>query len=99
MPKRPAEKEIGEDKSAETEPKHIILELKKLDVLDKVAYNLEEYLVNELLADKEHLDEADGFRSKIKDIIEQIFEELKESLGSNKRDSLSRHSLKYSTFF
>ena len=62
MPKRPAEKEIGEDKRAETEPKHIILELKKLDVLDKVAYNLEEYLVNELLADKEHLDEADGFR-------------------------------------
>ena len=37
MPKRPMEKETTEDKNVETELKYIILEPKKLKVIDKFA--------------------------------------------------------------
>ena len=53
-------------------------------MLDKVAFNRKEYVVNNILEDEENLDEADGFRTKIKEIIDQIIEEFKKSLELDK---------------
>ena len=53
-------------------------------MLDKVAFDRKEYVVNNILEDEENLDEADGFRTKIKEIIDQIIEEFKKSLELDK---------------
>ena len=55
-------------------------------MLDKVVFSLEDYIINDLLDDEENLDEADSFRTKIKEIIEQIFEEFKESLKHDQKN-------------
>ena len=86
MPKGAPEKEAGVDKNTEIEIKYIILEAKKLDVLDKVALNLEEYVISDLLGDEENPDEADGFGSKIKEIIDHIYEEFRESFEDDEEN-------------
>ena len=55
-------------------------------MLDKVAFSLEDYIINDLLDDEKNLDEAASFRTKIKEIIEQIFEEFKESLKLDQKN-------------
>ena len=58
-------------------------------MLGEVANSLEELVTEQVLSDEEEVDQADGFRNKLGDILEPILEDFKDRLSDNEEKETS----------